>query len=117
MSKINDALVWLSVTPECHQDYVLPTNETSCISTRDSKHTYHFCILNIKLNTDYLNYKGYLFGSISIVLIWFLSLVACIIVGTFKKYKDFLILTLRALAIGTLLGDSLMHLIPSVSLI
>jgi hypothetical protein len=57
----------------------------------------------------------YLFGAISIIIIWAVSILACIIIGRFNKRergKKLLLLALRSLAIGVLLSDAFMHLVP-----
>jgi len=60
---------------------------------------------------------AYLFGSISVIVIWLLSFVSVAVVGKLNKGgRTLLVIALRALAIGTLLSDSLLHIIPSVSL-
>jgi hypothetical protein len=55
----------------------------------------------------------YLYGIISVVALWFISQSCVILVSRFKSVKHFLINSLRSLALGTLLSDALMHLIPS----
>jgi hypothetical protein len=56
----------------------------------------------------------YLFGALAIFIIWLISFVSVIFVGKFRKGRKFIIIALSSLAIGTLLGDALLHIIPTV---
>lgn len=57
----------------------------------------------------------YLYGAVAIIIIWLVSFVSVIFVGKFKIGRKFIIIALSSLAIGTLLGDALLHIIPTVS--
>lgn len=58
-------------------------------------------------------FKEYLFGTLTIFLIWLLSFIAVFTIGKLHNGKQNIIMALRALAVGTLLSDALLHLIPS----
>lgn len=47
------------------------------------------------------------------VLTWLLSFISVVIIDKLHKGQDNLIMALRALAVGTLLGDALIHLVPA----
>ena len=96
--RMSAALVWMGITPECKQEWtpMSGNSTTSCDHTKER----------------------YLYGSVGIFLIWLCSFSAVFGVSRFtrtKYFKTYLVMCLRALAIGTLLGDALMHIIPSVS--
>ena len=55
----------------------------------------------------------YLYGALSVIVISVLSLISILIVGRINQSKKSIILSLKALAMGTLLSDALIHLIPS----
>lgn len=58
-----------------------------------------------------------MYGPLSVVLIWALSMICVSLVGKFQEKLSILILALKGLAIGTLLSDALLHIIPTVKII
>ena len=56
----------------------------------------------------------YLFGALTIFIIWLTSFISVVFVGKFRKGRKFIIIALSSLAIGTLLSDALLHIIPTV---
>jgi hypothetical protein len=66
----------------------------------------------------FIFFLEYLFGALSILVIWGVSMISCIIIGKFNQKfengKKLLLLSLRSLAIGVLLSDAFMHLVPEV---
>ena len=66
---------------------------------------------------DCKNNMIYLYGAVAIIIIWLVSFVCVIFVGKFKLGKKYIIIALSSLAIGTLLSDALLHIIPTVRII
>lgn len=77
----------------------------------------------IWLNRWFFLYIAYLYGIIAIVGIWAISAINVFILSRVQKRHEkiqpndnmFLISALNALAIGILLGDAFLHIIPSVN--
>jgi hypothetical protein len=117
--ELSPSLIYMAVNDEClngeHDHNHHHPDGKKCISKGESK-----CIkgsnLLLILYRKFIFFKfiAYLFGSLSIFTIWLISFLAILIVGKFHKNASYLILSLRGLAVGTLISDSLLHIIPSV---
>lgn len=58
--------------------------------------------------------QEFIYGSVSVIFNWIISFSALVLLSRINKLQNFIIISLSSLAIGTLLGDSLIHLIPNV---
>lgn len=56
-----------------------------------------------------------MYGSLSVVLIWAISMICVSLLGKFQEKVKLLTLGLKGLAIGTLLSDALLHIVPTVN--
>ncbi|RNA36203.1 zinc transporter ZIP4 [Brachionus plicatilis] len=89
--EMSASLIWLGLNSGCHtQDHHNDSNQCET-STLDK----------------------YLYGSLSVIIIWVISMICVSLLGKFKDSLKFLILALKGLAIGTLLSDALLHIIPT----
>lgn len=50
------------------------------------------------------------------LIIWFTSLASVVFISRFKRGQKYIIISLNALAVGTLLADAMLHIIPQVKL-
>ncbi|CAF0949369.1 unnamed protein product, partial [Brachionus calyciflorus] len=55
----------------------------------------------------------YLYGTLTIIGIWVISMICVTLLGKFNKSFSYLILASKALAIGTLISDALLHILPA----
>ncbi|RNA20777.1 zinc transporter ZIP4 [Brachionus plicatilis] len=90
--EMSPALIWLNLNIECH--------------THEHDHE------EVKI-CETSNIDKYLYGSLSVVLIWLISMICVSLLGKFKESLKLLTLALKGLAIGTLLSDALLHIIPT----